>query len=184
MRHFDQGLRSGRPLGPTIVTAHLPSLPLENMEALAVNRLTWFTGYDIEKHASTLHVSIDLQTNPGVQECITFQGLNCEYRAIYDTIRCSPASPQPENGLEGMNILLKGALGTGERAVAHAICNMLKRLMLDVRANDIPYLAAKLVLWNPLVVVDHGDLVCSSRTYRHYDSRIRVAWMYDETWSK
>ncbi|KAG2056692.1 hypothetical protein BDR06DRAFT_970042 [Suillus hirtellus] len=90
-------------------------------------------------------------------------------QSILDTIRCSPDSPQPENGLEGMNILLKGALGTVERAVAHAICNMLKRPMLDVRASDILYLAAKLVLWNALVAVDRGDYFMKSECP---DSRI------------
>ncbi|KAG1827927.1 hypothetical protein EV424DRAFT_1345238 [Suillus variegatus] len=55
--------------------------------------------------------------------------------------RTNSLSLQPVNVLEGMNILLRGALGTGKKMVAHAICNMLKRSTLDIWANDIPYLA-------------------------------------------
>ncbi|KAG1874172.1 hypothetical protein C8R48DRAFT_769563 [Suillus tomentosus] len=156
--------------------ADLPKLPLENMEAHAVNRLTWIAGYDIEKH-----------------QWVTFQGLNCDessynkrgwrklvkdqqtmerMQSILDTIGCSPDIPQSETVLEGMNVLLRGALGTGKKTAAYAVCNMLKRPMLDIRANDIPYLAdvkpwaAKLaslaIKWNALVVIDRGDNIMRS----------------------
>ncbi|KAG2046554.1 hypothetical protein BDR06DRAFT_1025472 [Suillus hirtellus] len=168
---------------PPPITVDLPQLPVENMEELAVSRLSWFTGYDIEKH-----------TNLGVQEWITFQGLRCDESAydqdawrklvkdqqtkdligsILDTIGSSYDSPQPEKVREGMNILLKGTLGTGKKTVAHAICNMLKRPMLDIRANDIPLtcdnvqpwaakLASLAIEWNAVVVVDCGDYFMNS----------------------
>ncbi|KAG2143404.1 uncharacterized protein EDB93DRAFT_1252007 [Suillus bovinus] len=154
---------------PPSITDNLPPLPLKNMEALAVGRLSWFAGYDIEKH-----------------EWITFKGLKCDrsvydrhawrklvkdqqtmdlIQSILDTIGCCPGNPQRENGLEGMNVLLRGALGTGKKTVAHAICNMLKRPMLDIQASDIPAnvqpWAAKLAWlatkWNAVVVIDRGD---------------------------
>ncbi|KAG2133235.1 uncharacterized protein EDB93DRAFT_885842 [Suillus bovinus] len=159
---------------PPPMTDNLPPLPLENMEALAVDRLSWFAGYDIENH-----------------EWITFKGLNCDesvydkhawsklvkdqqtmdlIQSILDTIGCSPGNPQRENALEGMNVLLKGALGTGKKTVAHAICNMLKRPMLDIRAGDIPMtcdpanvqpwaakVASLAMKWNAVIVVDRGD---------------------------
>ncbi|KAG1847807.1 hypothetical protein C8R48DRAFT_779147 [Suillus tomentosus] len=73
--------------------------------------------------------------------------MNCDepsydqYEQTMHTIRCSPDSPQPANVLEGMNILLREALGTGKKTVAHATCNMLKSPMLDIWANVILYLA-------------------------------------------
>ncbi|KAG1788929.1 uncharacterized protein HD556DRAFT_1311678 [Suillus plorans] len=118
----------------------------------------------IEIHTSTFNTEYGV-FRYGIKkhECITFQSLDCDepsydqYEQTMDTIGCSPDSSQPANVLEGMNILLRGALGTGEKTVAHAICNMLKRPMLDVRANDIPYLADLAIEWNALVVIDHGD---------------------------
>lgn len=68
---------------PPPITIDLPQLPLENMEELAVSRLSWFAEHDIEKHVSLLHIFTDLQTNLGVQEWITFQGLHCDESA-YD----------------------------------------------------------------------------------------------------
>ncbi|KAG2109708.1 uncharacterized protein F5147DRAFT_692050 [Suillus discolor] len=155
--------------------ADLPKLPLENMEAHAVNRLTWIAGYDIETH-----------------EWVTFQGLDCDesydkrawrklvkdqqtmerMQSLLDTIGCSPDIPQSETVLEGMNVVLRGALGTGKKTVAYAVCNMLKRPILDIRVNDIPYLAdvkpwaAKLaslaIKWNALIVIDRGDNIMRS----------------------
>lgn len=87
--------------------------------------------------------------------------------------------PQPEQVQQGMNILLKGALGTGKKTVARAICNILKRPMFDIRANDIPYLAdvrawaAKVaslaIQWNAVVVVDRGDHFIKSQSPTHQE---------------
>jgi hypothetical protein len=68
---------------PPPLTIHLPKLPLENMEELGLERLSWITGYDIEKHVSTLHIFTDLQVNLGVQEWVTFEGLDCN-ASTYD----------------------------------------------------------------------------------------------------
>ncbi|KIK36673.1 hypothetical protein CY34DRAFT_16243, partial [Suillus luteus UH-Slu-Lm8-n1] len=130
---------------PPPITVRLPKLPLENMEELALERLSWITGYDTEKH-----------------EWVTFKGLDCDastydqdawsklvkdqqtkdlIHSTLDTIGCSPDGQQPEQVRQGVNILLKGALGTGKKTVAHAICNMLKRPVFDIRVNDVPSLA-------------------------------------------
>ena len=53
-------------LFPPTLTNILPKLPLENMEELGLERLSWVTGYDTEKHVSTFHVFTDLQANIGV----------------------------------------------------------------------------------------------------------------------
>ncbi|KAG2087689.1 uncharacterized protein F5147DRAFT_658878 [Suillus discolor] len=73
----------------------------------------------------------------------------------------------------------------GQKTVAHAICNMLKRPMLDVRVNDIPYLADLVIEGNALVVVDYADVVFhelrmprESRMHPCDALRIRVARMY------
>ncbi|KAG1761217.1 hypothetical protein EDD22DRAFT_970746 [Suillus occidentalis] len=101
------------------------------MEEFGLERLSWITGYDTEKH-----------------EWITSNGLDCDawrklvkdqqtrdlIQSILDTIGCSPGGPQSEQVRQGMNILLKGAQGTGKRTVVRAICNMLK---FEIRANDI-----------------------------------------------
>ncbi|KAG1788936.1 uncharacterized protein HD556DRAFT_1311685 [Suillus plorans] len=153
---------------PPPITVHLPQLPLENMEELAVDRLTWFAGYDIEKRA-----------------WVTLQGLNCDQSAydedawkrlikdqqtkdliqsIKDIIGTSLDSSQQEKALKGMNILLRGAIGTGRKTVARAICNILKRPMLDIRASDIPRTcdtATLAVEWKAVVVVHRGDYFMS-----------------------
>jgi hypothetical protein len=51
---------------PPPIKGYLPKLTFENMEELGLERLSWITGYDIEKHVSTLHVCTDLQANPFV----------------------------------------------------------------------------------------------------------------------
>ncbi|KIK34431.1 hypothetical protein CY34DRAFT_17731 [Suillus luteus UH-Slu-Lm8-n1] len=163
---------------PPPITGHLPKLPLENMEELGLERLSWITGYDTEK-----------------REWVTFKGLDCDasthdqhawsklvkdqqtkdlIQSILDTIGCSPGRPQPERVWQGMNVLLKGALGTGKKTVANVICNMLKRPMFNIRVNDIPSLAdvqlwaAKIVSlaiqWNAVVVVDRGDYFINSQS--------------------
>ncbi|KAG1806963.1 hypothetical protein EV424DRAFT_1350816 [Suillus variegatus] len=134
----------------------------------------------IEIHTSTFNTECgvfryDIKKN----ECITFQSLDCDepsydqYEQTMDTIGCSPDSPQPANVLEGLE---------WGKTVAHAICDMLKSPMLDVRADDIPYLADLVIEWNALVVIDHGDYFMNSEypdgTHRRDDSRIRVARMY------
>ncbi|KAG2135395.1 uncharacterized protein EDB93DRAFT_827508 [Suillus bovinus] len=170
---------------PPPFTGHLPKLPLENMKVLAVDRLFWISGYDVEKH-----------------EWIKFQGLNCDtstydkdawsklvkdrqtkdlIQSILDTIGCSPGNAQPEKVRRGMNILLQGALGTGRKTVAHAVCNILKRPMLDIRVNDIPCLtdvklwadelALLAVNWNAVMVVHRGDYFMKSRCA---DNRKRI----------
>jgi hypothetical protein len=42
-----------RTFSPPPLTVFLSKLPLENMEALVVDRLSWFAGFDIEKHVFT-----------------------------------------------------------------------------------------------------------------------------------
>jgi hypothetical protein len=53
-------------LFPSTLTAILPKLPLEKMEELGLERLSWVTGYDAEKHVSMFHVFTDPQANLGV----------------------------------------------------------------------------------------------------------------------
>ncbi|KAG2754658.1 hypothetical protein P692DRAFT_20109319 [Suillus brevipes Sb2] len=162
---------------PPPIKGYLPKLTFENMEELGLERLSWITGYDIEKH-----------------EWVTLEGLDCDassydhdawsklvkdqqtkdlVQSILDTIGFSLGGQQPEHVRQGVNILLKGALGTGKNTVARAICNMLKRPMFDIRVNDIPSLAdvqpwaaklASLVIqWNAVVVVDRGDYIMKSQ---------------------
>jgi hypothetical protein len=52
-------------LFPPPLTAILPKLPLKDMEELGLERLSWVTGYDAEKHVSMFHVFTDLQSNLG-----------------------------------------------------------------------------------------------------------------------
>jgi hypothetical protein len=51
---------------PPPIKVKLFKLPLENIEELALERLSWITGYDTEKHVSMFHVFTDLQANLGV----------------------------------------------------------------------------------------------------------------------
>jgi hypothetical protein len=50
-------------LFPPPIAVILPKLPLENVEELGLERLSWITGYDTEKHMSIFHVFTDLQAN-------------------------------------------------------------------------------------------------------------------------
>jgi hypothetical protein len=63
---------------PPVIKVKLPKLPLENMEELALERLSWITGYDIKNHVSMSHVFIYLQANLCVQEWVTTNGLDCD----------------------------------------------------------------------------------------------------------
>jgi hypothetical protein len=53
-------------LFPPTLTTILPKLPFDNMEELGLERLSWVTGYDTEKHVSMFHVFTYLQSNIGV----------------------------------------------------------------------------------------------------------------------
>ncbi|KIK32854.1 hypothetical protein CY34DRAFT_18756 [Suillus luteus UH-Slu-Lm8-n1] len=163
---------------PPPITVRLPKLPLENMEELGLERLSWITGYDTEKHEWVIFKGLDCDASTYDQdawsELVKDQQTKDLIQSILDTIGCSPGGPQPEQVRQGMNILLKGALGTGKKTVAHVICNMLKRPMFDIRVNDIPSLAdvqpwaAKIaslaIQWNAVVVVDRGDHFIKSQS--------------------
>ncbi|KIK35840.1 hypothetical protein CY34DRAFT_16779 [Suillus luteus UH-Slu-Lm8-n1] len=152
---------------PPPITGRLPKLPLENMEELGLERLSWITGYDTEKHVKWVTFK-DLDCDASTYDQDAWSKLVKDQQTkdliqfILDTTGCSLGGPQPEQ-----NILLKGVLGTGKKTVAHVICNMLKRPMFDIRVNDIPSLAdvqpwaAKIaslaIQWNAVVVVDRGD---------------------------
>ncbi|KAG1751671.1 hypothetical protein EDD22DRAFT_850735 [Suillus occidentalis] len=166
---------------PPPIKGHLPKLPFKNMEELGLERLSWITGYDIGKHEWVKLEGLDCDASSYDQDAWskldqgpTDQGSGGSNFDVYDLIQsildttgCSPGGQQPEHVRQGVNILLKGALGTGKNTVARAICNMLKRPMFDIRVNDIPSLgdvqpwAAKVaslaIQWNAVVVVDRGD---------------------------
>ncbi|KIK46520.1 hypothetical protein CY34DRAFT_800375 [Suillus luteus UH-Slu-Lm8-n1] len=159
-------------LFPPNPTAILPKLPLENMEELGLERLSWITGYDTEKHEWITSNGLDCDASVYDQDAwsklVKDQQTKDLIQSILDTIGYSPGGPQSEQARQGMNILLKGAQGTGKRTVVRAICNMLKRPMFDIRANDIPStadvvrpwaakVASLAIQWNAVVVVDRGD---------------------------
>ncbi|KIK36665.1 hypothetical protein CY34DRAFT_499217 [Suillus luteus UH-Slu-Lm8-n1] len=160
------------------ITVRLPKLPLENMEELALERLSWITGYDTEKHEWVAFKGLDCDASTYDRDAwsklVKDQQTKDLIQSILDAIGCSPDGQQPEQVRRGVNILLKGALGTGKKTVTHAICNMLKRPMFDIRVNDIPSLAdvqpwaAKVaslaIQWNAVVVVDRGDYFMKSKS--------------------
>ncbi|KAG2744137.1 hypothetical protein P692DRAFT_20122458 [Suillus brevipes Sb2] len=181
---------------PPPIKGYLPKLTFENMEELGLERLSWITGYDIEKHEWITLEGLDCDASAYDHDAwsklvkdqqtkaragITLMSLSLKLtgvlqdliQSILDTIGCSPDGQQPEHVRQGVNILLKGALGTGKNTVARAICNMLKRPMFDIRVNDIPSLAdvqpwaAKIaslaIQWNAVVVVDRGDYIMKSQ---------------------
>lgn len=158
-------------LFPPPLTAILPKLPLKNMEELGLERLSWVTGYDAEKHewitSDGLYCDASVYDQDAWSKLIKDQQTKDLIQSILDTTGCSPGGTQSEQVRQGVNILLKGAWGTGKKTVVRAICNMLKRPKFDIRANDIPPLAdvrpwaAKVaslaIQWNAVVVVDRGD---------------------------
>ncbi|KAG1806955.1 hypothetical protein EV424DRAFT_1350809 [Suillus variegatus] len=117
-------------------------IPYFHTSTLAVKHLIWFVGYGIKKHElQGLNCVEPAYAQDAWRKLVEDQQLKDLIQSILDTVGCSPDSLQPANVLKGMNILLRGALGMGKKMVAHAICNMLKHSMFDIRANDIPYLA-------------------------------------------
>ncbi|KAG1785267.1 uncharacterized protein HD556DRAFT_1423476 [Suillus plorans] len=151
---------------PPRQTVRLPKLPLENFEAFFADRLSWVTGYDVEKHAWIKSEDYDESTydEHAWSKLVKDQQTKDLIQSVLDTIECFYWSSEVG---EGMNILLKGAPGTGKKTVAHAVCNRLKRPMLTIRTNDIPPLAdvrpwaAKLaslaIKWKSVIVVERGD---------------------------
>ncbi|KAG1759852.1 hypothetical protein EDD22DRAFT_971423 [Suillus occidentalis] len=168
-------------LFPPTLTAILPKLPFDNMEELGLERLSWVTGYDTEKHewitSGGLECDASAYDQDAWRKLVKDQQTKDLIQSILDTIRCSPGGPQSEQVRQGMNILLKGAQGTGKRTVVHVTCNMLKRPMFDIRANDIPSpgnvqpwaakVASLAIQWNAVVVVDRGDYFLKSPYPEH-----------------
>ncbi|KAG1789082.1 uncharacterized protein HD556DRAFT_1495662 [Suillus plorans] len=152
-------------------TLSFPKLPLEDIEAVFANSLSWIAGYDIEKHAwvKSKDYNESAYDQDAWSKLVKDQQTKDLIQSTLDAIECSPGSSKVR---QGMNILLKGEPGTGKKTVAHAVCNRLKRPMLIIGAHDIPPLAdvkpwaAKLaslaIKWNSLLVVDHeyyfGDI--------------------------
>ncbi|KAG1763935.1 hypothetical protein EDD22DRAFT_472176 [Suillus occidentalis] len=163
---------------PPPIKVKLLKLPLENMEEFGLERLSWITGYDTEKHEWITSNGLDCDASVYDQgawsKLVKDQQTKDLIKSILETIRCSPGGPQPEQVRPGVNILLKGASGTGKKTVALAICNMLKRPMLDIRVNDIPHItevgpwatkvASLAIQWNAVVVVDRGDYFIKSQS--------------------
>ncbi|KIK48202.1 hypothetical protein CY34DRAFT_734881 [Suillus luteus UH-Slu-Lm8-n1] len=163
---------------PPPIKGHLPKLPFENMEELGLERLSWITGYDIEKHEWVTVKGLDCDASSYDQDAwsklVKDQQTKDLIQSILDTIGCSPSGQRPEHAQQGVNILLKGALGTGKNTVARAICNIFKRPMFDIRVNDIPSLgdvqpwaskvASLAIQWNAVVVVDRGDYFIKSKS--------------------
>ncbi|KAG2148085.1 hypothetical protein DEU56DRAFT_784038 [Suillus clintonianus] len=149
---------------------HLPKLPLENMEALAANRLTWIAGYDVEKldwvTFSGLDPDISEYDQDAWRNLVKSQRTQDLIQSIVDTTVCSGGSPELAQVRQGMNVLLQGSSGTGKKTAAYAICNILRRPMLSIYAHDIPYVskvgpwAAKLaslaIKWNAVVFVERA----------------------------
>ncbi|KAG1763967.1 hypothetical protein EDD22DRAFT_846163 [Suillus occidentalis] len=175
-------------LFPPNLTAILPKLPLENMEELGLERLSWIIGYDTEKHEWITSNGLDYDASVYDQDAwkklVKDQQTKDVIQSILDTIGCSPGGPQSEQVWQGLNILLRGAQGTGKRTVVRAICNMLKRPIFDIRANDIPFtadvvrpwaakVASLAIQWNAVVVVDRGDYFMNSPWPEHRE-RINV----------
>ncbi|KAG2101105.1 uncharacterized protein F5147DRAFT_709760 [Suillus discolor] len=125
---------------PPHKTVCFSNLPLEKIEAVFANSLSWIAGYDIEKHAwvKSKAYNESAYDQDAWSKLVKDQQTKDLIQSILDAIERSPGSSKV---WEGMNVLLKGAQGTGKKTVAHAVCNRLKRPMLVIRANDVPTLA-------------------------------------------
>ncbi|KIK44978.1 hypothetical protein CY34DRAFT_802053 [Suillus luteus UH-Slu-Lm8-n1] len=161
------------------------------MEELGLERLSWITGYDTEKHEWITCDGLECDASDYDQDAwsklVKDQQTKDLIQSLLDAIGCSTGEPQSEQVRQGVNILLKGAQGTGKRTVVRAICNMLKRPMFDIRANDIPSpgnvrpwaakVASLAIQWNAVVVVDRGDYFMKSPYPEH---RERINEMIQE----
>ncbi|KAG1761540.1 hypothetical protein EDD22DRAFT_970469, partial [Suillus occidentalis] len=173
-----------------------------HMEELGLERLSWITGYDTEKHEWTTSNGLDCDASVYDQDAwsklVKDQQTKDLIQSILDTIGCSPGGPQSEQVRQGMvcskiTLLRLSRLpwpfrtscsrGGRERArgrlfVRFATCSS------DIWANDIPSTAdvvrpwaAKVALlaiqWNAVVVVDRGDYFMKSPWPEHRE-RINV----------
>ncbi|KAG1857745.1 hypothetical protein DFJ58DRAFT_326489 [Suillus subalutaceus] len=163
---------------PPPLTPHLEKLPLENMEVLAIDRLSWIAEYDVEKHEWVTFGGLDSDASAynqdGWRKLIKDQQTKDLIQSLLDNIGCSPGIPQPEQVQQGMNVLLKGEPGTGKRTFARAVCNMLKRPMFYIQVDDVPYnadvqpwaakVASLAIKWNAVVIINRGDYLLKSKS--------------------
>ncbi|KAG1873848.1 hypothetical protein F4604DRAFT_1925426 [Suillus subluteus] len=163
---------------PPPLTPHLEKLPLENMEVLAIDRLSWIAEYDVEKHEWVTFGGLDSDASAynqdGWRKLIKDQQTKDLIQSLLDNIGSSPGIPQPEQVRQGMNVLLKGEPGTGKRTFARAVCNMLKRPMFYIQVDDIPYnadvqpwaakVASLAIKWNAVVTINRGDYLLKSKS--------------------
>ncbi|KAG1816863.1 uncharacterized protein BJ212DRAFT_1480720 [Suillus subaureus] len=108
---------------------------MENMEVLAIDRLSWVAEYDEWVTFGGLDSDASSYNQDGWRKLVKDQQTKDLIQSLLDTIECSPGSPQKVR--QGMNILFEGEPGTGKRTFAHAVCTMLKHPMFDIRV--IPF---------------------------------------------
>ncbi|KAG1758556.1 hypothetical protein EDD22DRAFT_956747 [Suillus occidentalis] len=177
-------------LFPPTLTAILPKLPLENMEEFGLERLSWITGYDTEKHEWITSDGLDCDASAYDQDAWsklvkdpqtkvrTGATLLISSNPYWIHVGCSPGGPQSEQVRQGMG---RRERARGPLFVRSATCSGVRCLtfgrMTSLSPGNVRPWAARVaslaIRWNAVVVVDRGDYFMKS-PYPEHRERINV----------